>query len=106
MLGVVCTLLTLTFKRASRQRTHRAGRVISARKPAMNRQVSALVVNSDAGMLRLLQAVLQDQRITTRCARTCEEARAAVSGGEAPVVIFAGTSFSDGTWQDVLVMAE
>jgi DNA-binding NtrC family response regulator len=71
----------------------------------MNEQVSALVVNEDASVLLELRAILEDQAVTTRCARTCEEAQAALLLGEGPDIIFAGTSFPDGTWRDVVSMA-
>jgi DNA-binding NtrC family response regulator len=72
----------------------------------MDQQVSALVVNEDASMLQQLQVVLEDQQVNTRCARTCREAEAALALGKVPDIIFVGTSFSDGTWRDVLSMAQ
>lgn len=68
----------------------------------MDRRVSALVVSSNAQMEQQLRAVLLDQGVTAHYARTCEEARAALFRESGPDVVFAGTSFPDGTWRDLL----
>jgi DNA-binding NtrC family response regulator len=72
----------------------------------MSEQLSALVVNEDASVLLELRAVLEDQEVVTRCARTCEEARAALSLEKIPTIVFTGTSFPDGNWRDVIKLAE
>lgn len=71
----------------------------------MNQPVSALVVNDDVSLLQELQAVLEGQAVRAQCARSCQEAKAALSLEEPPDIIFAGTTFADGTWRDVLNMA-
>lgn len=71
----------------------------------MSQQVSALVVNEDASLLQELLAILEGQAVATQSARSCQEAKAALSLEELPDIIFAGTSFADGTWRDVLSMA-
>ena len=68
-------------------------------------ELSALVVNEDVNLLQQLRTVLESQRVTTRCARTCEEAKAVLSLESRPDIIFAGTSFADGTWRDMLDLA-
>jgi DNA-binding NtrC family response regulator len=72
----------------------------------MDRRVLALVVSSHAQMLQRLQAVLLDQGVTVHCARTCEEARSALFRETAPDVVFAGASFLDATWKDLLQIAQ
>ena len=71
----------------------------------MDHTLSALVVNDDANLLQQLRNVLETQHVTTRCACTCEEAKAVLSLEEHPDIIFAGTSFADGTWRDLLKLA-
>lgn len=71
----------------------------------MNQAPSALVVNEDANILQQLRGVLEGQQVVTRCVRTCQEAKAALSLEQLPDIIFAGTSFDDGTWRDVLNIA-
>lgn len=72
----------------------------------MEQQTWALVVNDDADMLWHLQDVLEQQRVQVQCARNVKEALAALASGATAEIIFTGSSFSDGTWRDVLTMAQ
>ena len=72
----------------------------------MSRQVSALVVNEDVNLLQDLVAILECQEVATQCARSARKRkRRCRSKGFPDIIIFAGTSFADGTWRDVLNMA-
>ena len=72
----------------------------------MSRQVSALVVNEDVNLLQDLVAILECQEVATQCARSARKRkRRCRSKGSPDIIIFAGTSFADGTWRDVLDMA-
>jgi ActR/RegA family two-component response regulator len=72
----------------------------------MEPQTSALIINEDRSMLQCLQAVLQQQNVQTRCALNFSDARALFASDVVSEIIFTGTSFSDGTWRDVLAMAQ
>lgn len=72
----------------------------------MDQQTSALIVSDDENMMRRLQAVLQQQHVTTRCARNFKDAQDSIDSGSAAEIIFTGTSFPDGTWRDVLGIAQ
>ena len=72
----------------------------------MSRQVSALVVNEDVNLLQDLVAILECQEVATQCARSARKRkRRCRSKGSPDIIIFAGTSFADGTWRDVLNLA-
>src|SRR5690349_7201099 len=71
----------------------------------MQQELSALVVNEDSSLLQQLRIVLESQKVTTRCARTCREAKDSLAVEGQPDIIFAGTSFADGTWRDMLSLA-
>lgn len=71
----------------------------------MDHTLSALVVNEDANLVLQLRAVLEAQNVATCCARSCQEAKAALSREAHPDIIFAGAIFTDGTWRDMLKLA-
>jgi ActR/RegA family two-component response regulator len=72
----------------------------------MEPQTSALIINEDRSMLQGLQAILQQQNVETRCALNFSDGRALFASDALSEIIFTGTSFSDGTWRDVLAMAQ
>jgi DNA-binding NtrC family response regulator len=71
----------------------------------MNTEILVLIVHDDPQILRQLKALLGQQRIPSRYATNCEEARRHLSADRVPDVVFTGTDFNDGTWRDVLALA-
>jgi PleD family two-component response regulator len=71
----------------------------------MESKILVMILNEDAEMLRQLESLLRRQNIPTRYAVSCGRARQLLAEERPPDVIFTGSTFSDGTWRDVLLMA-
>jgi len=74
----------------------------------MNDSLTALLIYDQPHPLESLRAVLKDLNglsVETCSVRTCEEARRMVRQTQ-PQLIFTDTSLPDGSWRDVVGMAE
>ncbi len=69
-------------------------------------KIRALLVHQEEGPLTELKFVLEGQGIETSRVRTCAEAEAALTRPEPPLLIFTDAVLADGTWADVLKLAE
>jgi DNA-binding NtrC family response regulator len=71
----------------------------------MQEASSVVMVSGAPGTNLALRKVLNEGGIHVREVRSCAEARRALNGLKAPVVLFSDTSLPDGTWADVLALA-
>src|SRR5215472_16898705 len=71
----------------------------------MNHHPIALLVHDQPYPLESLKAVLRDLSVETFSVRTCEEAGRLITQTE-PQLVFTDTSLPDGSWADVVRMAE
>lgn len=65
----------------------------------------ALVAHENARMRRQVRAALQMRNVEAVYARTCRDVQAALESRKPPDIIFAGTSFANGCWRDVVTLA-
>ena len=71
----------------------------------MNDEVVALLVNDRQDLFRTLEQLLRHLGIETRHAHDCSEARTLLGGPWSPRLIFTDTALIDGTWREVLSLA-
>lgn len=72
----------------------------------MMTEISALVLYSQPDPLRILRAALQVPGMNVWEAQTCAEARRLLAGPKPPELVFTDTQLPDGTWSDVVRLAE
>ena len=71
----------------------------------MNHHPFALLVHDQPHPLESLKPVLRDLSVETFSVRTCEEAERLITQTE-PQLVFTDTSLLDGSWADVVRIAE
>jgi len=71
----------------------------------MNDRYFALLVHDRPAPLESLKSALKDLSIETYSVNSCEEAKRLIPQTE-PQIVFTDTSLPDGTWTDVVDMAE
>jgi DNA-binding NtrC family response regulator len=71
----------------------------------MNDELSVLLVDDGGVQFRTLEQTLHNVGIRTRRAHTCSEARAALREPQSSRLILTATALADGTWADVLNLA-
>ncbi len=67
---------------------------------------AALLVFPREDLLQVLENALYYLGVQTQHAHNCAEARAVLSGGPLPSVVFTQSYLADGTWADVLSLAK
>jgi DNA-binding NtrC family response regulator len=72
----------------------------------MKAEISALLLLGGSSPLHTLQLALQGLSVKTSQAASCNEARHALEGADPPELIFTDPQLLDGTWMDVLRLAE
>jgi DNA-binding NtrC family response regulator len=65
-----------------------------------------LLVHKHDAPLETLNHALRRQSMRTEQAQTCEEAALWLAGPDTPVLVFTGVELPDGTWADVVRLAE
>ena len=71
----------------------------------MSHRVFALVIENELHPMDSLREALREILVDTSSVNTCEEARRLLTQTE-PHLIFTAMSVSDGSWMDVIVLAE
>ena len=66
---------------------------------------NTVLIVSGGGVDLELGKVLNDAGVTVRLAKTCAEARDVVAKCDVPCVLFSDVSLPDGTWIDILTLA-
>ncbi|HLY62249.1 MAG TPA: hypothetical protein VKV95_16025 [Terriglobia bacterium] len=69
-------------------------------------KIRALMLHQEEGPLTELKSVLEGHGIETARVRTCAEAEAALACAEPPILIFTEPVLEDGTWANVIALAE
>jgi DNA-binding NtrC family response regulator len=72
----------------------------------MNEGISALLVQSQRSSNVALKVALHGTGIQTHRARSCAEARQVLARPPRPHVIFADSTLPDGTWADIVSLAD
>jgi DNA-binding NtrC family response regulator len=72
----------------------------------MKSTVAALIVYEDADILRQLEKALSGQVAKIWYACTCREVAELMAGAGLPELIFTETRLCDGTWRDLLKLAQ
>ena len=72
----------------------------------MKTEISALLLRSRSDPLQTLELALQGLSVKTSQASSCGEAQRRLEGSDPPELIFTDTQLLDGTWVDVLRLAE
>jgi DNA-binding NtrC family response regulator len=72
----------------------------------MKTEISALLLRSRSDPLHTLELALQGLSVKTSQASSCSEAQRTLEGSDPPELIFTDTQLLDGTWVDVLRLAE
>ncbi len=65
-----------------------------------------LLVHKHDASLETLNHALRRQSMRTEQVQSCEEAALRLAGPDTPELVFTGTELSDGTWADVVRLAE
>jgi DNA-binding NtrC family response regulator len=68
-------------------------------------RIRVLLVHDHPEPMGSLERALEEQRIETENAGTCHEANKALGGLHPPHLVFAAARLSDGSWQDIVLMA-
>jgi DNA-binding NtrC family response regulator len=68
--------------------------------------VSAMLIYSQPDHMGELKLLLESQGVNTLVARSCGEAFLRLSGRRSPTTVFTDVLLSDGTWEDVIGIAE
>ena len=72
----------------------------------MNQEISVLLVQSQRSPNVALKLALHDAGIQTRHVRSCAEARQFLAQSPRSHVIFADSTLPDGTWADIVSLAD
>jgi len=72
----------------------------------MNEEIFALLVQTQRSLNVALKLALHDTGIQTRHVRSCAEARQLLARLPRPHVIFADSRLPDGTWADIVSLAD
>jgi DNA-binding NtrC family response regulator len=72
----------------------------------MNEEISALLVQSQRSPNMALKLALHGTGIRTHHVRSCDEARQILAQPPCHDVIFADAALPDGTWEDIVSLAE
>lgn len=72
----------------------------------MKEEISALLVHNHAEPLDMLESVLRAHSINTCRACSCQEASLELARANPVHLVFADTTLPDGTWRDVVGLAE
>ncbi len=72
----------------------------------MKESTSALLVHQNSDTLRLLKAALEHQGLRVTQAESCAQARRMLGGLNPAPLVFTDTQMPDGTWADLLAVAE
>jgi DNA-binding NtrC family response regulator len=72
----------------------------------MNERVTALLGHSEPSSFPTLRQVLQNQNIDVSSAPNLQNASLFIRSGQLPEIVFTDTEFSDGTWEDILYIAQ
>jgi two-component system response regulator PilR (NtrC family) len=72
----------------------------------MKAEISALLLHSRSDPLHTLEPALQGLSVKTSQVPSCSEARRVLEGSNPPELIFTDTQLLDGSWMDVLRLAE
>ena len=72
----------------------------------MKTEISALLLRSRSDPLHTLELALQGLSVKTSQASSCSEVQRRLEGSDPPELIFTDTQLLDGTWVDVLRLAE
>ena len=72
----------------------------------MKAEISALLLHSRSDPLHTLEPALQGLSVKTSQVPSCREARRVLEGSNPPELIFTDTQLLDGSWMDVLRLAE
>jgi len=71
-----------------------------------NERISAILVYDQSDPLGALKLALERQAVKTKRARNCREALRLLQGSSPPQVVFTDTQLPDGTWADVIHLAQ
>ena len=72
----------------------------------MKERTSTLLVHQNSDTLRLLKAALELQGLRVSQAESCAQAKRMLGGLSPAPLVFTDTQMPDGTWGDILVVAE
>lgn len=72
----------------------------------MSKRVIALLVHNGPGSFGALRQALQNQEIDVLSARNVQNASLLIQSAQPPELVFTDTEFSDGTWEDILHIAQ
>jgi two-component system, NtrC family, response regulator PilR len=72
----------------------------------MSEKISALLVYQISDTLRTLRCALERQGVHVTQVGTCAQAKQQLAGSNPPELIFTGANLPDGTWADILAVAE
>ena len=68
--------------------------------------MTILLVHTHSAHLEILNHALRRQSMRTEQAHTCKEADLLLAGPEPPELVFTDTELPDGTWADIVEIAE
>ena len=67
---------------------------------------TALIVSGGGGTDLALRKALNEAGVQVRIVGSCAEARQVLAGAHAPIAVFSDAILPDGSWMDVLAVAE
>jgi DNA-binding NtrC family response regulator len=72
----------------------------------MSERITVLLVHHNSATLRTLKADLERQGVRVLHAGSCAQAKLRLGGLKSPPLVFTDAELPDGTWADVLALAE